>query len=529
MTTTQPIKRALLSVSDKTGLTALGQALVARGVELISTGGTARQLRATGLTVRDVSDLTGFPEMMGGRVKTLHPMVHGGLLALRHDADHKASMNTHGITAIDLLVVNLYPFEETVAVGAEYDDCVEHIDIGGPSMIRAAAKNHAFVTVIVDTQDYGALLEEMDAQNGGTRQSFRQRQAQIAYARTAAYDAAVSNWMADAIGETAPRRRVVAGTLVQTLRYGENPHQSAAFYADGTNQPGVAAATQVQGKELSYNNINDTDAAFELASAFDPEQGPACVIVKHANPCGVARADSLQDAYRRAFDCDRTSAFGGIIAFNQPLDGATAQEIAQSVTEVVIAPGADDTAKDILATKKNLRLLLTNGLAELARDKLSLRQVSGGLLVQDADTRILAPFELRVVTDRAPTQAEMADLIFAWTVVKNVKSNAIVYARDRATVGVGAGQMSRVDSCRIAARKAEDMARVLGIDASPTQGAVVASDAFFPFADGLIAAAQAGATAVIQPGGSMRDDDVIAAANAAGLAMVLTGIRHFRH
>ena len=522
-----PIKRALISVSDKSGLIEFGAALAERGVDLISTGGTAQTLRGAGLAVRDVADLTGFPEMMDGRVKTLHPMVHGGLLSLRDDAGHQTAMQAHGIEAIDLLVVNLYPFEATVAAGAGYDDCIENIDIGGPAMIRAASKNHAFVTVVVDAEDYGAVLAEMDA--GGPSLAFRQKQAQIAYARTAAYDAAVSTWMASAIGDPTPRRRAVAGTLAQTLRYGENPHQSAAFYTDGSDRPGVATATQHQGKELSYNNINDTDAAFELAAEFDPAKGPACAIIKHANPCGVATGATLAEAYERAFDCDRTSAFGGIIALNQTLDGATAEKITQIFTEVVIAPDADDDAKTVFAKKKNLRLLTTGALPDPAAPGRTWRQVAGGYLSQDRDNGRITAGDLKVATKRAPTEAELRDLLFAWTVAKHVKSNAIIYARDGATVGVGAGQMSRVDSTRIAARKGEDMAQALGLPQSPVKGAVVASDAFFPFADGLITAAEAGATALIQPGGSMRDDEVIAAADELGLAMVFTGMRHFRH
>ncbi len=529
MTDLAPLRRALLSVSDKTGLVDLGHALAKRGVELLSTGGSAKTLRDAGLDVIDVAEVTGFPEMMDGRVKTLHPMVHGGLLALRNNDDHLASMDEHGIGPIDLLVVNLYPFEETVAKGADYDTCIENIDIGGPAMIRAAAKNHAFVNVVVDVQDYEALLAELDANDGQTTYAFRQKLALNAYARTGAYDAAVSGWMAGALALAAPRRRAVAGELAQTLRYGENPHQSAAFYTDGSARPGVATARQVQGKELSYNNINDTDAAFELVSEFAPANGPACAIIKHANPCGVARADTLKEAYMRAFDCDRTSAFGGIIALNQPLDGATAEEIAGIFTEVVIAPGADDEARAVFAAKKNLRLLTTDGLADPAEAALMLKQVSGGYLVQDKDSGQVSAANLKVVTKRAPSDQEMADLLFAWKVAKHVKSNAIVYVKDGATVGVGAGQMSRVDSCRIAARKSQDMAAELGLSAPLTQGSVVASDAFFPFPDGLLTAAEAGATAVIQPGGSMRDDEVIAAADEAGLAMVLTGMRHFRH
>ncbi|MDF1856677.1 bifunctional phosphoribosylaminoimidazolecarboxamide formyltransferase/IMP cyclohydrolase [Pseudooceanicola sp.] len=525
----QPLRRALISVSDKTGLVELATALAERGIDLLSTGGTAAALRDAGLTVRDVSDLTNFPEMMDGRVKTLHPMVHGGLLALRDNDAHVSAMLEHGIEAIDLLVVNLYPFEDTVAKGADYETCIENIDIGGPAMIRAASKNHAFVSVVTDTADYDALLAELDANGGRTSYGFRQLLALTAYSRTAAYDAAVSGWMAAATGTQTPRRRAFAGTLAQTLRYGENPHQKAAFYTDGGNRPGVASARQLQGKELSYNNINDTDAAFELVSEFRPEDGPACAIIKHANPSGVARGATLVEAYGRAFDCDRTSAFGGIIALNQLLDLTTAEAISKIFTEVIIAPDADDAAIALLARKKNLRLLLTGGLADPARAGLTYRQVSGGLLVQDRDNGHIAPADLKVVTKRAPSDKELADLMFAWTIAKHVKSNAIVYVRDGATVGVGAGQMSRLDSSTIAALKAQRMAEALGLPETPAKGSVVASDAFFPFADGLLAAAEAGATAVIQPGGSMRDDEVIAAADAAGLAMVLTGMRHFRH
>jgi len=527
MTDLAPLRRALLSVSDKTGLVEFATALSDHGVELLSTGGTANALRAAGLEVRDVSDVTGFPEMMDGRVKTLHPVVHGGLLALRDNKDHVAAMHAHDIGAIDLVVVNLYPFEETVAKGAPYGEVIENIDIGGPAMIRSAAKNHGFVTVVVDVQDYAAVLEEMGKNNGQTGYALRQRLAQTAYARTAAYDTAVSTWMANSVGQT-PRRRSFGGTLAQNLRYGENPHQGAAFYTDGAARPGVATAIQHQGKELSYNNINDTDAAFELVSEF-ADQGPTCAIIKHANPCGVATGETLAQAYTRAFDCDRTSAFGGIIALNQPLDADTAREITGIFTEVVIAPGASDEARAIFAAKKNLRLLTTNGLADPSAVALAVKQVSGGFLVQDKDVGRITADDLQVVTKRQPSAQELADMLFAWTVAKHVKSNAILYVKDGATVGVGAGQMSRVDSTRIAARKARDMAEVMGLPAPLTQGSVVASDAFFPFADGLITAAEAGATALIQPGGSMRDDEVIAAADAAGLAMVFTAMRHFRH
>ncbi len=523
------VTTALLSVSDKTGLVDLGRALAQRGVRLISTGGTAAALRAAGLAVTDVAEMTGFPEMMDGRVKTLHPRVHGGLLALRDHPDHQAAMEAHGIDPIDLAIVNLYPFEATVAGGGSYAECVENIDIGGPAMIRAAAKNHSFVTVVVDPEDYGALLSELEGNAGGTTLAFRQKMAQAAFARTAFYDAAVSTWMAGALDIAAPRRRAFAGTLRQSLRYGENPHQSAAFYTDGSTAPGVASAVQHQGKELSYNNINDTDAAFGLISELGEAEGPACVIVKHANPCGVAFGASLAEAHARALACDPTSAFGGIVSVNRLLDAAAAEAITALFTEVVIAPGADAEALEIFARKPNLRLLTTGGLPDPRAAGLSLRQVAGGLLVQDRDAGRLAPGDWTVATVRAPSEAEARDLIFAWRVAKHVKSNAIVYAREGATVGIGAGQMSRVDSTRIAAAKAAEMAPEPGQPHPPTNGAAVASDAFFPFADGLIAAAEAGATAIIQPGGSVRDAEVIAAADERGLAMVLTGMRHFRH
>jgi phosphoribosylaminoimidazolecarboxamide formyltransferase / IMP cyclohydrolase len=527
MTDLVPVRRALISVSDKTGLVEFATALAGHGVELWSTGGTARALRDAGLNVKDVADVTGFPEMMDGRVKTLHPVVHGGLLALRDNDEHLAAMNEHGIDAIDLVVVNLYPFEATVAKGAAYGEVIENIDIGGPAMIRSAAKNHGFVNVVVDVEDYDAVLAELSANDGHTSYALRQRLSQTAYARTAAYDTAVSTWMAEQVGQT-PRRRSFGGQLAQTLRYGENPHQQAAFYTDGSARPGVATATQHQGKELSYNNINDTDAAFELVSEF-AGQGPACAIIKHANPCGVATGATLKEAYTRAFDCDRTSAFGGIIALNQELDADTAREITGIFTEVVIAPGATKEAMRIFNEKKNLRLLLSERLADPTQAALTVKQVSGGFLVQDKDVGRISRDDLKVVTKRQPTDRELDDMLFAWTVAKHVKSNAIIYVRDGATVGVGAGQMSRVDSTRIAARKAQDMAEAMGLSAPLTKGSVVASDAFFPFADGLITAAEAGATALIQPGGSMRDDEVIAAADEAGLAMVFTGMRHFRH
>ncbi|WP_430513984.1 bifunctional phosphoribosylaminoimidazolecarboxamide formyltransferase/IMP cyclohydrolase [Pannonibacter phragmitetus] len=523
------VKRALLSVSDKTGLLDFARGLSERGVELISTGGTRKTLADAGLPVKDISEVTGFPEIMDGRVKTLHPMVHGGLLAIRDDAEHKAAMDTHGIGGIDLLCVNLYPFEDTVASGADYATGVENIDIGGPAMTRAAAKNHAYVTVVVDPADYAAVLSALDENNGQSPIDLRKKLAQKAFARTAAYDAAVSNWLASQIGNEAPDYRAMGGKLAEVMRYGENPHQTAGFYTTGERRSGVATARQLQGKTLSYNNINDTDAAFELVSEFDPNRTKAVAIIKHANPCGVAEGSSLKAAYELALRCDPVSAFGGIVALNDTLDAEAAEEIVKIFTEVIIAPAATDEAIEIVAKKKNLRLLVTGGLADPRAAGLAIKSVAGGLLVQSRDNGVIDDLDLKVVTKRAPTAQELADLKFAFRVAKHVKSNAIVYAKDGATVGVGAGQMSRVDSARIAARKALDATEAAGLSTPLTKGCVVASDAFFPFADGLLSAAEAGATAVIQPGGSMRDDEVIAAADKAGLAMVLTGMRHFRH
>jgi phosphoribosylaminoimidazolecarboxamide formyltransferase/IMP cyclohydrolase len=524
-----PVRRALLSVSDKTGLIDLARGLAASGVELVSTGGTARSVSEAGLAVQDVSDITGFPEIMDGRVKTLHPSVHGGLLAIRDDEEHAAAMETHGIGAIDLAIINLYPFEEVRAAGGDYDTVVENIDIGGPAMIRAAAKNHAYVAVVVDPQDYAELLETLATHEGALPYAFRQRLAAKAYGRTAAYDAAISGWFADRLGIDGPQWRGFGGQLRESLRYGENPHQQAGFYLTGEARFGVASARQLQGKQLSYNNINDTDAAFELVSEFDPDKSAAVAIIKHANPCGVAQAGSLEEAYRKALACDPVSAFGGIVALNRTLDADAAQEIVELFTEVIIAPDATAEAQELVAAKKNLRLLVTGGLADPRAGGMLVKSVAGGLLVQGRDNLVVDDLTLKVVTRRAPSEAEMADLAFAFRVAKHVKSNAIVYARDGATVGIGAGQMSRVDSSRIAARKAEDAARTAGAAEPLTKGSVVASDAFFPFADGLLSAIEAGATAVIQPGGSMRDDEVIAAADQHGIAMVFTGARHFRH
>jgi len=523
------VTRALLSVSDKTGLVDFARELARLGIELISTGGTRIALAAAGIAVRDVGDLTDFPEMMDGRVKTLHPKVHGGLLAIRENPAHEAAMLAHGIKAIDLLVVNLYPFEATLAQGAPFAECIENIDIGGPAMIRAAAKNHADVAVIVEPQDYAALLAELKAHEGATTHLLRQKLAQKAYARTAAYDAAISNWLAAEIGEAAPAFRAFGGALAESLRYGENPHQTAAFYRSAQNRLGVATARQLQGKQLSYNNMNDTDAAFELVAEFDPHKSAAVAIIKHANPCGVAQGADLREAYERALRCDPVSAFGGIVALNRRLDADAAAEIVKIFTEVIIAPEADDEAIALIAAKKNLRLLVTGGLPDPRTVDLTFRALAGGFLVQSRDNAVVDEMQLTIVTKRAPSDSELRDLKFAFRVAKHVKSNAIVYAKDEATVGIGAGQMSRVDSSKIAAAKAAEAAKAAGLSESLAKGSVVASDAFFPFADGLLAAAEAGATAVIQPGGSVRDAEVIAAADAAGLAMVLTGIRHFRH
>jgi phosphoribosylaminoimidazolecarboxamide formyltransferase/IMP cyclohydrolase len=522
-------KRALLSVSDKSGIVDLATALSRHGVELVSTGGTAAALREAGLSVRDISDLTGFPEMMDGRVKTLHPIVHGGLLAVRDNPEHVASMNEHGIGAIDIVVVNLYPFEATVAKGADRDTIIENIDIGGPSMVRSAAKNHDAVAIVTDPADYAALIAELDA-SGGTSLVTRRRFAAKAYAATAAYDSAIAQWFAFADqGQAFPDTLPLAFTRGAELRYGENPHQSASLYIPrGPSARGIAQAEQVQGKALSYNNYNDADAALELVSEFR-DGPPTVVIVKHANPCGVATGATLIEAYQAALACDSVSAFGGIIAVNRPLDGETARAISGIFTEVVAAPSADDEAKAVFAAKKNLRLLLTGDLPDPARGGLSVKTIAGGLLVQSRDAGNLDQVELKVVTKRQPTDQELADCRFAWTVAKHVKSNAIVYAKGGSTAGIGAGQMNRLESARIAAWKAKDAADKAGWGEARTIGSAVASDAFFPFADGLLAAVEAGATAVIQPGGSIRDDEVIAAADEAGLAMVFTGMRHFRH
>ena len=524
MTDIVAIRRALISVSDKSGLVEFARTLAATGVEILSTGGSAKTLRDAGLAVIDVSDHTGFPEILDGRVKTLTPQIHGGILARRDLPEHLAQMRAHDIAPIDLVVSNLYPFEATLARGGSFEDCIENIDIGGPALTRAAAKNHAFVAIVTEPAQYAELLAEL-TEKGGTTLTLRRRLAAAAYARTAAYDAAISNWFAAQNGDIYPASLTVSATLRQTLRYGENPHQTAAFYVNGS-RPGIATARQIQGKELSYNNLNDTDAAFEAVAEFD---APTVVIVKHANPCGVATAASIAEAWDAALRCDPESAFGGIVALNRRLDAATATKIATILTEVIIAPDADPEALAVLARKKNLRVLLTGGVPDPAEPGVILKSVAGGLLVQQRDNGRIGLGDLTTVTKRAPTPRELADLLFAFRVCKHVKSNAIIYAKDGATTGIGAGQMSRVNSARIAAWKAEDAAAKAGLAQSLAIGSVAASDAFFPFADGLEAAISAGATAVIQPGGSMRDNEVIAAADAAGIAMVLTGMRHFRH
>jgi phosphoribosylaminoimidazolecarboxamide formyltransferase/IMP cyclohydrolase len=527
MPATAKITRALISVSDKNGLAGFAKRLAEYGIEILSTGGSARKLTEAGIKVVEVADYTGFPEMMDGRVKTLHPKIHGGLLQRRDLKEHQDAAKTHVIPPIDLVVVNLYPFRETVEKGAGFEECVENIDIGGPAMIRAAAKNHDFVAVITDPAQYDALLAELDANKGATTLEFRKKLAAAAYAHTASYDAAISRWFAGSLGEEYADEIAFAAQKRQSLRYGENPHQSAAFYVTDARRAGIASAIQIQGKELSYNNLNDTDAAFELVSEFAEQ--PAIAIVKHANPCGVALGPDLLTAYKRALACDPVSAFGGIIACNRPLDAAAAQAMTELFAEVIIAPDCDGAARAVLAAKKNLRVLLTRAMADPKAFDQVVKSVAGGYLVQSRDNTVLDPANLKCVTKRQPSEAEKRDMIFAFTVGKHVKSNAIVYVKDQATVGIGAGQMSRVDSARIAARKAEDATKSAGLSAPLTKGSVVASDAFFPFADGLLAAVEAGATAVIQPGGSVRDKEVIEAADKAGLAMLFTGLRHFRH
>ncbi|MBC6983573.1 bifunctional phosphoribosylaminoimidazolecarboxamide formyltransferase/IMP cyclohydrolase [Caulobacter sp. 17J80-11] len=520
--------RALISISDKTGLEEGARALHELGVELVSTGGTRAAIEKAGLPVKDVADLTGFPEMMDGRVKTLHPKVHGALLGVRDAESHAKAMAEHGIVNIDVVWIDLYPFEATVASGAGFDACIENIDIGGPAMIRSSAKNHGYVAVATDKAAIDEVIAALKA-DGATTLELRKRLAARAFARTAAYDAAVSGWFAGQVGDAYPARKTIAGSLLQTMRYGENPHQSAAFYKTSEVRPGVTTARQLQGKELSYNNVADTDAAFELVAEFDPSVAAACVIVKHANPCGVAIGADLATAYQRALECDPVSAFGGIVAVNRKLDRAAAEKIVEIFTEVVIAPEVDEDAAAVFAAKKNLRLLVTDGLPDPLAGGEVFRSVAGGLLVQSRDIARIKAADLKIVTKRQPTDEEVRDMLFAFTVAKHVKSNAIVYAKEGRTAGIGAGQMNRRDSARIAALRAKEAAEALGLTDSLAKDSACASEAFFPFPDGLLEAAAAGATAVIQPGGSIKDADVIAAADQAGLTMAFTGVRVFRH
>ncbi len=524
----QKIKRALISLSDKSALLDTARALADFGVELVSTGGTALALEKAGIDVIDVSKITNFPEMMDGRVKTLHPNVHGGLLALRDNTEHVNSMKLHGIAGIDLLWVNLYPFEQTVAAGAAFDDCIENIDIGGPAMIRAGAKNHGYCAVATDNDDIALVLAELK-EFGGTSHQTRKKLAARAYSRTAAYDAAIANWYFEETQESSPKYRTIGGTKALELRYGENPHQTAGFYSSGEKRFGVAQSSLLQGKPLSYNNYNDTDAAYELIAELQSHEKPAIAIIKHANPCGVAIGKTLLEAYKSALACDPVSAFGGIVACNQILDGETAAAICEIFTEVVIAPKISDEAKKIFAAKKNLRLLEAHGVPDAASNGLNYRSIAGGFLVQTRDNAPILRENLKIVTKRAPSERELEDMIFAFKVAKHVKSNAIVYAKDLATAGIGAGQMNRRDSAYIAAKRATEAAEMAGLKHPNTIGSACASDAFFPFADGLLEAIAAGATSVIQPGGSIRDDEVIKAADEAGIAMVFTNQRHFRH
>lgn len=512
-----PIRRALLAVADKTGIVEFARTLRACDVELLSTGGTARVLREAGLPVVEVGERTGVGEILGGRVKTLHPVVHAAILARRGVADDMATLERLGIQPIDLVVVSLYPFEDMVASGADAASCIEHIDIGGPAMIRAAAKNFEAVTVVTEPADYRRVAEAL-RERGGTDLALRRELARRAFARTAAYDAAITEWLRGAPGEPPEDRLLVAGVCLRRLRYGENPHQQAAVYRAGAIRPGAVTATLLQGKEPSFNNLLDADAAFEAVAEFDD---PAVVIVKHNTPCGVAEAQDPLDAWKLALACDPVSAFGGIVAVNRPLDAVLAEELTRLFLEVVIAPEVLPEARDVLARRPQLRVLTTGGMPERSQPSLVLRSVAGGILAQSRDAATLAAEDLRTVTRRTPNEQELADLLFAWKVVKHVRSNAIVLARGRATVGIGAGQTSRVDAVRMAVRKAEAE--------RGCRPCVVASDAFFPFPDGLVAAIEAGATAAIQPGGSVRDAEVIAAADRHGIAMVFTGVRHFRH
>ncbi|MBL0848850.1 MAG: bifunctional phosphoribosylaminoimidazolecarboxamide formyltransferase/IMP cyclohydrolase [Candidatus Liberibacter ctenarytainae] len=521
------VKTALISVYDKTGIVEFSRKLIQMGVKLISTGGTCQLLEKEHIPVTNISEVTEFPEIMNGRVKTLHPKIYGGLLGVRDNADHAIAMREYGLESIDLAVVNLYPFEES-RYRDDYQTIVENIDIGGPSMIRAAAKNHAYVTVLTDPRDYSLFLSEVDHNNGKIRRNFRTKMAFQAFSRTAAYDAEICNWFANSEHEDFPHYLNITGVKQQEMRYGENPHQKAALYVTSEKKLGIAHANLLQGKPLSYNNVSDLDAAYELVSEFSPKDCAVCVIVKHANPCGVAMSDTPMEAYRRALACDPVSAFGGIVAFNREVDQEVAAEIIKIFTEVVIAPGISKEAERIISEKPNMRFLKTCEVSDPRASGMLLKTVTGGILVQTRDNSVVDDQQLTIVTKRHPSAQELNDMKFAFKVVKHVKSNAVVYAKGGCSVGICSGQTSRVDSTRFAAMKSEDISRKSGIKAM-TRGSVIASEAFYPFPDGLLEAIKAGVTAVIQPGGSIRDSKIIEIADQHDIAMIFTGTRHFRH
>ena len=520
------IQRALISVSDKTDLISFGQFLHNHEVEILSTGGTAKALKAAHIPVKEVAKLTDMPEMLGGRVKTLHPKIHGGILSRQNNKADAKDMELHGIQPIDLVVINLYPFEETMLGNGDWAQCIENIDIGGPAMLRSAAKNHERVAVITSAADYPLVTKEMSTNRGTTSLALRQTLARLAFARTASYDVAIANWLGGELGETLPSHLLLSAQSSTLLRYGENPHQQAAFFLSHLDRHGIGNVCQIQGKPLSYNNLNDTDAALELVSEFDT---PAAAIIKHANPCGVALGTTTLNAFKRALECDPLSAFGGVIAFNRPIDEKVASEVTKLFSEVVIAPDASEKAQAVFAAKKNLRLLLTRATTERLPASLNIKSIAGGFLVQQSNRSHVVSSDLKVVTSRNPTDKQLEDLLFAFRVCKHVKSNAIVYAKEGRTIGIGAGQMSRVDAARMAAWKAKSASKTIGNELLSTVNSVAASDAFFPFPDGILALIEAGAEAIIQPGGSIRDKDVIEAANKHNIAMVFTGLRNFRH
>ena len=520
------IKSALISVSDKSGLDVVVKKPYEKNVKLISTGGTAQFIKDMNIPVIDVSEVTKFPEMMGGRVKTLHPNIHGGLLAARDNKDHKESQDQHNIEDIDLLIVNLYPFENTVSSNAGRNECIENIDIGGPAMLRSASKNFKFVCVISDVSDYSNLINELEKNDGKTSLNFRNNCAAITFERTAHYDGVISNWFKQS--DNNPKEKFIAPAILsETLRYGENPHQDASIFKNSLHSSGIPSANLIQGKDLSYNNLNDADAALQLIKEFDPAESNTVAIIKHANPCGVASGSTLLDAYNKAFACDTSSAFGGIIVLNQALDADTAKKIIEVFTEVIIAPSITDDARNIVASKKNLRLLILESIFDNSA-LYSFKSIEGGVLYQTHDNHKLSSLDLNVVTKTQPTKNETEDMLFAFKVCKHVKSNAIVYVKNKKTIGIGAGQTSRVNSAKIAVAKNNEMKDYASKESS-LKGCTVASDAFFPFPDGLLVAIESGATSVIQPGGSMNDQDVIDSANNAGITMTFTGIRHFKH